>query len=135
MPYAHPEPSIEDHNPAEGRGIPKPAQINKDLGKNAIISCIIKNIYLKKPVKEHFANSYGATSRKNFRVLKLQRTRIEGKPNVVVVVEFLNNEGPPKPGDGTKREYCVSYGSLKLVTTGAPNQLFYPQDTLSRAPN
>ena len=63
-PYARPEALIEDHNPTEGRGIPKPARFNKDLGKNDIVLCQIKNIHPKKPVKEHFPNSYDASYRK-----------------------------------------------------------------------
>ena len=99
MPHACPEPSIEDHNPAEGRGIPKPARFNKDLGRNTIVSCLLKNIHPKKPVKEHFANSYSATVRKQFRVVKLQRRRVEKNPKVVVIVEFLNDEGPTNGDD------------------------------------
>ena len=52
-----------------------------------------------------------------------------------MVVEFLNSDGLPNPGDGTEREYYVSYGSLRLAEAGPPNQLFYPKDTRSRAPN
>jgi len=94
------------------------------MGTNAIISCRIDQVYPKKPLKDHYVNEYHGRKRVRFTVVGLEKRRTTAnRIGVVLMINFINNQGPPN----TNHQFYVSYTNCKLLEKGPPNQLFFPK--------
>ena len=92
----------------------KPPRFNQNVGTNAIISCRIDSVYPKKPLKEHYLNSYDAKKRVKFkfRVVGLEKRKTTGnRIGVVLMLSFINDEGPTN----TNHQWYVSYTQCKII--------------------
>ena len=107
----------------------RPKRLNKKMGRNSIVSVILKNILPVNAIKDKYPNNY-KQKRCNFIVGGIKSTQVKTRKGdeVIIVVElrFKNPKEDPRFEDGLDELFYWSamFANCRLEKAGPPNQIF-----------
>jgi len=110
----------------------KPKRFNKKMGKNAIVSVLLKNIIPGTTIRQMYPNNY-REKRSNFIVGEIKKKKVKKRNEVDIIIvltlRFKNPTEDPRYGSSVGFDevfyWSARYSNCRLEKAGPPNQLFF----------